>query len=157
MLPRSGLCAHIAALLPHAQFFIHYSPQFSSAGLYSMSSPSLCSCLVLLQARSLWMASLVSVVCFSTQLCVISVLAEGALDLTLCVFDKGFKMHQSQEISSHSDKSRDTNCHWLPPGNRAIDHNSLSVSIQPISDTLKGLCFTSISPIWREGCHVGLC
>lgn len=55
-------------------------------------------------ARSFWMASLAFVVYSSTQLCVISTLAEGALDLTLCVFNKGIKIYQSPELSSHSDK-----------------------------------------------------
>ncbi|RMC21736.1 hypothetical protein DUI87_02605 [Hirundo rustica rustica] len=63
----------------------------------------------------------------TTQLRVICKLAEGALDLTLCVIDEDIEEPWSQDRAL-----RDTTCHQPPPGHGAIDHNSLAAYIQPI-------------------------
>ncbi|KAJ7401137.1 WD repeat domain 27 [Pitangus sulphuratus] len=67
----------------------------------------------------------------TTQLCVISKLAEGALNPTdnpnNIPIDKDIREHQSQDGTL-----RDTTHHWPLPRHRAIDHNSVAVPIQLI-------------------------
>ncbi|KAK4811059.1 hypothetical protein QYF61_016345, partial [Mycteria americana] len=45
---------------------------------------------------------------------------------------------------------RDTTCHWSPPGHRAVDRNSLSVTIQPIPYPLSGPLVESMSLNFRD-------
>lgn len=73
-----------------------------------MSSPSLCSCLVaskqVLLGPSGWHPLLLLPTC-PLSFVSYQTAAEGVLDLTLSVLDKGIKMYRSQELSSssHSD------------------------------------------------------
>jgi len=61
------------------------------------------------------------------QLGVICKLAEGALDLAVCVIDENVKEHRSQYRPL-----RDTTHHWHPLGHSAIDHYPLAATFQPI-------------------------
>ncbi|KAJ7428245.1 hypothetical protein BTVI_01097 [Pitangus sulphuratus] len=47
--------------------------------------------------------------------------------ISVCVIEKDIEEYQSQDRTL-----RDTTHHQPPPGHRAIDHNSLVVSIQPV-------------------------
>ncbi|KAK4812204.1 hypothetical protein QYF61_009096 [Mycteria americana] len=76
----------------------------------------------------------------TTQLGVISKLAEGALDPTVRVVKKDVKQHHSQY-----QPLRNTTRHWSPLGRGAIDHNSLSATIQPIPFPLSGPSIKSMA------------
>ncbi|KAK4824261.1 hypothetical protein QYF61_012527 [Mycteria americana] len=73
----------------------------------------------------------------TTQLGVISKLAEGALNPTVPVADKDRPL-------------RNVTHHWSPLGHGAIDCNSLSVTIQPIPYPLSGPSVKSISLQFRD-------
>jgi len=60
----------------------------------------------------------------TTQLGVVSRLAEGALSPTVHVADKDIEQHWPQDRPL-----RHTTHHWSPPGHRAVDCNSLCASI----------------------------
>jgi len=66
--------------------------------------------------------------------------AEGALNPTVRVSDKDVKRCQFQY-----QPLRNTTHHWSPLGHHAIDHNSLSATIQPIAYPLRGLSIKSMS------------
>ncbi|KAK4823457.1 hypothetical protein QYF61_002293 [Mycteria americana] len=81
----------------------------------------------------------------TTQLGVVGRLAEGALDPTVHVTDKDVKQHWSQY-----QPLRNATCHWSPLGHRAVDHNSLSATIQPIPYPPSGPSIRSISLQFRD-------
>ena len=60
------------------------------------------------------------------------------LDPTVHVADKDVKQRRSQH-----QPLRDTTCHCSPHGHWAVDHNSLSATIQPIPYPLSGLSSNS--------------
>ncbi|XP_048790014.1 uncharacterized protein LOC125688256 [Lagopus muta] len=64
----------------------------------------------------------------TTQLGVVSKLAEGALNSLIDVINKDVKEHRSQDRPLG-----DTTCYRPPPGHRAIDHHPLSAAFQPIA------------------------
>jgi len=81
----------------------------------------------------------------TTQLGVVFKFAEGALDPIIYVIDKDIKGYQSQDgLLGH------TTHHQPPPGHRAIDHNLLDVTIQPIPCPLNSPPFKPISLQFRE-------
>ncbi|KAK4827407.1 hypothetical protein QYF61_017837 [Mycteria americana] len=81
----------------------------------------------------------------TTQVGIIGKLAEGALNPTVHVTDKDIKHHQSQY-----QPLRNATHHWSPLGHRAIDHNSLSATIQPISYPPNGPSIKPTSPQFRD-------
>ena len=64
----------------------------------------------------------------NTQLGVIRKPAESTLNPTVSVSDKDVGEHWSQDRPLG-----DTAHAWPPPGHRAMDHNSLAVTVQPYS------------------------
>ncbi|TRZ08585.1 hypothetical protein HGM15179_018521 [Zosterops borbonicus] len=101
-----------------------------------------------LKLKGLWvpMDGIPSFCCVTctAQLQVTCKLDEGALNPTVYVIDEDIEQHWSQDRAL-----RDTTHHQPPPGYRTIDHNSLAVSIQPITFLLKSPLFKPMSPIWR--------
>ncbi|KAK4811014.1 hypothetical protein QYF61_015718 [Mycteria americana] len=81
----------------------------------------------------------------TTQLGVICRLAEGALNPTVHVADKDVKQHRSQY-----QPLRNATHHWSPLGHRAVDRNSLSVTIQPIPYPPSGPSVKSMSLQFRD-------
>ncbi|PKU36192.1 hypothetical protein llap_13505 [Limosa lapponica baueri] len=81
----------------------------------------------------------------TTQLGVISKLAEGALKPTVSVANKDVKQYWSQY-----QPLRNTTHHWLPLGHRAIDRSSLSAAIQPIPYPQSGPSIKSMSLQFRD-------
>ncbi|KAK4808881.1 hypothetical protein QYF61_007996 [Mycteria americana] len=81
----------------------------------------------------------------TTQLGVVGKLAEGALNPTVHVTAKDVKQCQSQH-----QPLRNAACHCSPPGHRAIDHNSLSATIQPIPYPPSGPSVKSTSLQFRD-------
>ncbi|PKU45108.1 hypothetical protein llap_4594 [Limosa lapponica baueri] len=69
----------------------------------------------------------------STQLGVICKLAAGALNLTVHVADREVKQYRFNYCPL-----RNYSHHWSPLGHQAIDHNSLSVTVQSIPYPLSG-------------------
>ncbi|KAK4813652.1 hypothetical protein QYF61_014951 [Mycteria americana] len=80
-----------------------------------------------------------------TQLCVVGKLAEGALNPTVHVTDKDVKQCRSQYRPL-----RNTTRHWSPLGHQAVDHNSLSASIQPVPHPPSGPSVKSMSLQFRD-------
>ncbi|GAB0197840.1 hypothetical protein GRJ2_002249400 [Grus japonensis] len=80
-----------------------------------------------------------------TQLGVVGKLAEGALDPIVHVADKDVKQCRSQYRPL-----RNATCHWSPLGHRAVDCNSLSVTVQPIPYPPSGLSVKSMSLQFRD-------
>ena len=90
-------------------------------------------------SRSLWMGSFCCVNC-TTQLGVISKLAKGTFNSTVCIIDKGVEEHWPYDRPLG-----DITCDQPPPGHRASDNNSLATTIQPIvyppnSPTITFIC-----------------
>ncbi|KAK4827563.1 hypothetical protein QYF61_019187 [Mycteria americana] len=81
----------------------------------------------------------------TTQLGVVGKLAEGALNATVHVADKDVKQHRSQYRPL-----RNATRHWSPLGYRAVDRNSLSVTIQPIPYPPSGPSVKSTSLQFRD-------
>ncbi|GAB0176555.1 hypothetical protein GRJ2_000120700 [Grus japonensis] len=81
----------------------------------------------------------------TTQLGVVSKLAEGALDPTVHVANKDVKQCRSQY-----QPLRNTTRHWSPLGHRAIDCNSFSMAIQPIPYPLTAPSIKCMSLQFRD-------
>jgi len=81
----------------------------------------------------------------TTQLSIISKLAEVTLNPTVYVTDKDVEEHQFQDKLLE-----DTACDQLPPGHRAIDHNPLVMATQPILYSLNSPLFKSPSLQFRD-------
>lgn len=126
-------------LLGHIQLFTHEIPQVlykalnefisQSALVFVQVQPSrfyLLNCMrfswVHISVLSLWMASHPSV---ATALLSLVSSAEAAVDLTVPLVK--IRVHQSQDRAL-----RESTCHQPPPEHKAINHNFLAVSIQPI-------------------------
>ncbi|KAK4826741.1 hypothetical protein QYF61_010994 [Mycteria americana] len=132
-------CEHM--LLAHIQFFIHQYPQvlLHRTALNPLIAQSV---LILVTDPTqvldlaLGLDELHESINHTTQLRVIHRLAEGALNPTV---------HVPNKIPL-----RDTTHHWSPPGHRAVDHNSLSVTIQPIPYPPSGPPIKSMSLHFRE-------
>jgi len=81
----------------------------------------------------------------TTQLGAVGKIAEDALSPTVHVADKDIKQHRPQHRPL-----RHNTCHWSPPGHRAFDCNSLSVSIEPVPYPTSGPSVKSTSFQFRD-------
>ncbi|KAK4831337.1 hypothetical protein QYF61_017468 [Mycteria americana] len=81
----------------------------------------------------------------TTQLGDIGKLAEGALNPTVHVADKDVKQRWFQYRPL-----RNATCPWFPLGHRAVDRNSLSVTMQPISYPPSSPSIKSMSLQFRD-------
>lgn len=100
-------------------------------------------------SRSLWMASLPSSMSTS-QLGVTHKLAKSALNSTVHVSNKDIKWCRSQYWPVTNGTP-----HRYPSRLWAINHNSLSMTIQPIPYPPDGPSITSnFFSVWKQECHV---
>ncbi|PKU41812.1 hypothetical protein llap_7885 [Limosa lapponica baueri] len=81
----------------------------------------------------------------TTQLGVVSKLAEGALYPTVRVSNKDVKQPWSKYLPL-----RNTTCQWSPLGHQAVDRNALSAAIQPVPYPLSDTSIKSISLQFRD-------
>jgi len=81
----------------------------------------------------------------TTWLGVVGILAESALNPTVRVADKDVKQCRFQHRPL-----KNTTCHWSALGPQAVDRNSLSETIQPISYLLSGPSVKSMTLQFRD-------